>query len=243
MTKSGRATVIGLLLLGVLVAGAVSCSKKHSPVAEEIAKVYGLDSYGDVDAIRYTFTLEVPGVNVSRSWVWQPKTGQVTYEGKDKDGKPVTVTYRRSELDKQPANVKDNVDPGFVNDNYWLLFPFHAYWDTSADVQDKGTQNLPQGSGSARLVSVKYPSDGGYTPGDTWDLYVGSNNRVQQLFYHRGGTKKPSEVIATWEGYKKAGPLLFSTEHRGTADGQPLHLFLSNIAVKVKGSDAWVEAQ
>ena len=139
--------------------------------------------------------------------------------------------------------MKNDVDPGFVNDNYWLLFPFHAYWDTAADVQDKGSQPLPQGSGSAKLISVKYPSDGGYTPGDTWDLYVGSDNRVVQLFYHRGGPKKPSAVIATWEGYKKAGPLLISTDHRGTADGNPLHISFSNVAVKLKGSDAWVDAQ
>jgi hypothetical protein len=36
----------------------------------------------------------------------------------------------------------------------------------------------------------------------------------------------------TWAGYKKTGPLIFSTEHRGTADGKPLHLFFSNVVVK-----------
>ena len=243
MTHSRRATILGILVLGVLALAATSCSKKHSPVAEELAKIYGLDSYDQVDTIRYTFNAEFPGVSLSRSWAWQPKTGQVSYEGKDKEGNVVKVTYLRSQLDSQPANVKNDVDPGFVNDNYWLLFPFHAYWDTSADVQDKGSQQLPQGSGSAKLISVKYPSDGGYTPGDTWDLYVGNDNRVVQLFYHRGGPKKPSAVITTWEGYKKAGPLLISTDHRGTADGNPLHIYFSNVAVKLKGSDAWVDAQ
>ena len=50
-------------------------------------------------------------------------------------------------------------------------------------------------------------------------------------------------MIATWAGYKKAGPLLISTEHRGTADGKPLHLWFSNVAVKLAGSDKWMEAQ
>jgi len=45
-------------------------------------------------------------VNVSRSWVWEPKTNKVSYEGKDKDGKPVKVTYMRSELSSQPDTVK-----------------------------------------------------------------------------------------------------------------------------------------
>jgi hypothetical protein len=91
---------------------------------------------------------------------------------------------------------------------------------------------------------VKYPAEaGGYTPGDTWDLYIGKDGRIEAMFYHRGGPKKPSEVIASWTGYKKAGPLLVSTEHRGTADGGPLHIFFSNVAVKLVGSDKWMPAQ
>jgi hypothetical protein len=183
-------------------------------------------------------------VNVSRSWVWQPKTGQVSYEGKDKDGKPVKATYVRSQLNSQPANVKDEIEPAFVNDQYWLVFPFHVYWDTSADVQDLGMQKLPQGKGTAKRVVVKYPMEaGGYTPGDTWELFVGPDGRVKEFIYRRGGTKKPGVVIATWAGYKKAGPLLISTEHRGTADGNPLHLFFSDVSVKLTGSDTWMNAQ
>jgi hypothetical protein len=243
MTQSSRGTIVGVLLLGALILVATSCSEKRPAVAKEIATTYGLESFEQIDALRYTFNAEFPGVKLSRSWIWEPKTGHVSYEGKDKDGKAVKATYVRSQLSSQPAYVKDDVDPGFVNDQYWLLFPFHVYWDTSASIQEKGMQPLPLGNGSATLISVKYPSDGGYTPGDTWDLYVGKDNRVEQMFYHRGGAKKPSAVIATWEGYKKAGPLLISTDHRGTADGQPLRISFANVAVKLKGSDAWVDAQ
>jgi len=245
MANLSGTDVIRLLALGMplLMLSATSCSQKHSPIAEPIAKAYGLDSYGQVDAIRYTFNVEFPGVNVSRAWVWEPKTGQVSYEGKDKDGKPVKATYLRSQLSGQSDAVRNDIDPAFMNDNYWFLFPFHAYWDTSANVQDKGQQPLPLGNGSAKLVSVKYPAEGGYTPGDTWDLYVGNDNRVQQFVYHRGGPKKPSLVTTTWEGYKNAGPLLISTEHRGTADGGPFRLFFSDVAVKLAGSDTWVNAQ
>jgi hypothetical protein len=90
---------------------------------------------------------------------------------------------------------------------------------------------------------VKYPADGGYTPGDTWDLYVGKDNRVGYFGYHRGGAKPPSRVLASWAGYKKAGPILFSTDHRGFADGKPLHIFISDVAVKLTGSDTWMPAQ
>lgn len=245
MRSALRLTMMGLLLCGVLVLAPNSWAQKRAPILGQIAKTYGLDSWDQIQAIRYTWNGEVTGLlKAAHTWEWEPKTNKVSYEGKDKDGKPVKVTYIRTQLSSQPDNVKNEVDPAFINDNYWALFPFHAQWDTSATVTDQGMHKLPVGSGTARLVVVKYPAEGGgYTPGDTWDLYVGKDNRVEQMVYHRGGPKKPSLVTATWTGYKKAGPLLFSTEHRGTADGKPLHIFLSDVSVKLTGSDTWVKAQ
>ena len=244
MTKLRRSMTIRCLILGVLLLAGTSRAQTRPPIAEQLAKTYGLDAFGQIEAIRYTFNLQFPGVNVSRSWVWQPKTGQVSYEGKDKDGKPVKVTYNRSQLASQPDNVKNEIEPAFVNDQYWLLFPFHVVWDSSPNVEDAGMHKLPLGKGSAEQVVVKYPAEaGGYTPGDTWELFVGADNRVHEFVFHHGGTAKPSVVVATWAGYKKAGPLLFSTDHRGTADGKPMVLTFTDVAVKVTGSDAWMNAQ
>jgi hypothetical protein len=246
MTKLARSLTMVLLPLALLLLASTSWAQTRPPIVEQLAKTYGLDSWGQVDAVRYTFNLQLPAlkVNLSRTWTWEPKTGQVTYESKDKDGNPVKVTYNRSQLNSAPANVKDEIDPAFNNDNYWFIFPFHVDWDTSATVTVTEKQKLPLGKGSATLLSVKYPPEvGGYTPGDTWDLYVGSEGRVTEFVYHRGGPKKPSNVTTTWAGYKKAGPLLVSTDHRGTADGMPAHIFFSNVAVKLAGSDKWMDAQ
>ena len=245
METLGRSKTILSLALGVLMLAATSWAQNRAPIIDDIAKAYGLHSYGQVEGIRYTWNGEIPGLfKLSHKWEWEPKTGRVSFEGTDKDGKPVKVSYLRSELNSQPDAVKNQIEPSFVNDNYWLLFPLHAYWDTSATVTNEGMQKLPQGTGTATKVVVKYPSEaGGYTPGDTWELYVGKDNRVQQMVYHRGGDKKPSLVIASWTGYKKAGPLLFSTEHRGTADGKPLHISITGVAVKVAGSDTWMDAK
>ena len=246
MTKLARSITTCCLFFGVLLLAAASFAQTRPPIVEALAKTYGLDSYGQVDAIRYTFNLALPALNLnlSRTWTWEPKTGQVTYESKDKDGKPVKVTYMRSQLSTAPDNVKNDIEPAFVNDNYWVIFPFHVYWDTSANVEEKDKQKLPIGAGTAKLVSVKYPAEvGGYTPGDTWNLYVGTDGRVEQFVYQRGGPKKPSNVTTTWAGYKKAGPLLFSTDHRGTADGKPARIFFTDVAVKLAGSDTWVDAK
>ncbi|HEX4604282.1 MAG TPA: hypothetical protein VH724_09830 [Candidatus Angelobacter sp.] len=243
MTTSNRVTKLALLGIAMLFLAATSWSQKP-PVAEKLAKTYGLDSFGQIDAIRYTFNLDVPvlKLKLSRSWTWEPKADRVTYEGKDKAGNPVKVTYVRSQLDSQPDTVKKEIDPGFVNDQYWLVFPFHVVWDSGASVEDGGMQKLPVGQGSGQKVVVKY-SSGGYTPGDTWELFLGPDSRVKAMAFHHGGDAKPSLVIATWAGYKKAGPLLISTEHHGTADGAPMTLLFTNVAVKLAGSDTWVNAQ
>jgi len=251
MTKLDHSKTIAFVVFVLLVFVVTSCSERRSATqekpaqinAEQIAKTYGLDSFGQVEAIRYIWNAQFGAVNLSHSWEWHPKTDQVSYEGKDKDGKPVKVTYVRSELDSQTDNVKNEVDPSFVNDNYWLLLPLHVYWDKSATITDQGMKKLPAGDGSAELVVVKYPSDGGYTPGDTWDLYVNKDNRIEQMVYHRGGPKKPSLVISSWEGYRRAGPLLISMDHNGTADGNPIRIFISDVAVKLTGSENWINAQ
>ena len=243
--RNARLMFIAALASSLLVPVANSWAQERAPILENIAKTYGLDSWDKIEAIRYTWSADIPGLGkLSHVWEWEPKTGKISFEGKDKDGKPVKVSYDSSQLSSQSDQVKNQIEPAFVNDNYWLLFPLHAYWDKSATVTDEGIKKLPIGTGSATLVSVKYPKEaGGFTPGDTWDLYVGKNYRVQEMVYHRGGPKPPSVVVTSWTGYKKAGPLLISTDHRGTADGQPLRIFFSNVAVKLTGSDTWVDAQ
>jgi len=234
-----------LLALGMLLSmlPATSWAQQRPPIVEQMAKTYGLDSFGQIEGVRFAFNAEFPGVKLSRSWEWNPKTDAVSYEGKDKEGKPVKVAYQRSQLGGQSDAVKNEIDPAFVNDQYWLLFPFHAVWDQSATVTNEGMQKLPLGNASAERVVVKYPSEGGNSPGDTWELYVGADKRIEEFIFHRGGTAKPSTVTATWTDYKKAGPLLVSTDHRGTADEKPLRVFLSDVSVKVTGSENWINAQ
>jgi len=244
MTRWSRVSVFGVRLIAVLCLPAAASAQPRPAIADQIAKAYGFDAFGQVEAIRYTFDLDGgPKFKFHRSWVWEPKLDQITYEGPDKAGKPVKVTYKRSQLATQDAFVKEVVDPNFFNDQYWLVFPFHIIWDTGATVEDAGMHKLPLGKGKARKVVVKYPSTGGYLPGDTWALFVGHDMRIRELEFHHGGNAKPSVVIANWTGYKKGGPLLFSLDHHGKADGKPFRLWYTKVAVRLTGSDAWVEAK
>jgi hypothetical protein len=235
--------VMRLLIFGVLlILPATASSQQPPPIAQEIAKTYGLDSFGQIEAIRYTQNLESGPVKVSRTWEWSPKTDTVSYEGTDKEGKPVKATYRRSQLDSQSAAIKKEIDPAFANDQYWLLLPLLVVWD-GATVTEEGMNKLPLGEGSARRVVVKYPSEGGYQPGDIWELYVGADKRIEEIVYRRGANNPPKLVIASYADHKKAGPLLISTDRRGTRDGTPLRTLFSDVSVKLAGSQNWIDAQ
>jgi hypothetical protein len=50
-------------------------------------------------------------------------------------------------------------------------------------------------------------------------------------------------VLAKWGSQKKAGPLLISTDRRGRADGKPMRIFFTDVAVKLTGSDKWLNPQ
>jgi hypothetical protein len=239
--RKARVTVAGALLFGVLCLSVSVSAQERSPIVDQIAKTYGVDSWGQVEAIRFTFHLDPP--KLSRSWVWEPKADHITYDGPDKDGKPVTITYSHSQPASQSAFVKEMVDPAFINDQYALLLPLHFTWDT-VTVQDAGMQKGHLVKGSARKIVVKYPSDvGGYTPGDTWELFLGNDGRIREIVLRHAETVKPNLFYATWAGHKQAGPLLFSLEKRGTADGKPIHIFFTDVAVKLVGSSTWIEAK
>jgi hypothetical protein len=80
MPKSGRLTSTGFMVFAILVLATTSSAQTRPPVVEQLAKTYGLDSFGLVEAVRYTFNLQLSGLNLSHSWVWEPKTGKVSWE-------------------------------------------------------------------------------------------------------------------------------------------------------------------
>ena len=140
------------------------------------------------------------------------------------------------------------MDPAFVSDNCWFLFPFHAYWDHQrADVpKTTRTQNLPYTGHPARPVwsPVTYlrrrlharrhlvKSSSAATTASETNCCSSTGEREAECV-----------VIATWDGYKMAGPILGLDGPRGYGGWRGLHAFFSDVAVKLAGSDTWVDAQ
>ena len=67
MTKSSRVPVIGILLIGVICPSARVSAEQRPAIAEQIAKTYGLDSWDQVEAIRYTFNVDWPALRLKTS--------------------------------------------------------------------------------------------------------------------------------------------------------------------------------
>jgi hypothetical protein len=236
-----RLSVVSSLFAGLLLVS-TSLAQEKPDIRHQIADAYGLASWSKVEQIRYTFNVDAALKKFARTWTWEIKADRVTYEGPDSTGKPTKVTYTRANM---PPDVAKDVDPNFINDQYWLLFPFHLVWDKDVTVEDKGMTADPTGKtkGKVREVTVTYPkAGGGYTPGDTYDLFVGADNRIVAWNFHRGGAEKPALTV-TWADYKMAGPILVSMDHRGTLQDKPFHLFFTGVAAKLAGASDFAAAK
>ena len=75
-----------------------SWAQQRAPILDQVAKAYGIDSWDQVEAVRYTWNGEITGLfKAAHKWEWEPKTNKVTFEGVGKDGKPVKVSYVRTD--------------------------------------------------------------------------------------------------------------------------------------------------
>jgi hypothetical protein len=164
---------VKLFMVFLLTVGMTACaghSKERGMTARQhIAQSYGLQYFGEVEKIQYRFNVKIGEKLINRFWIWEPHLDRVTFKGMDYQE---AITYNRSEMVSTESNKLKKIDAWFINDNYWLLFPYHVAWDTNANVEDIGRQGLPMGDGKARCVVVTYPAAGGYTPGDVYDLFL-----------------------------------------------------------------------
>ena len=195
-------------------------------VRTRVATVYGLEEWDQVEELRYTFNVKVGEREVRRSWIWRPKDKRVTFRDELSEDEP--FSYNLDDVGDNPPEELKNIDHRFINDQYWLLFALHIAWDQDATVTRIADQPLPIGEGSATKLTVQYPETGGYTPGDAYDIYIGTDDRVVQWVFREGGQADPS-LATTWENHQHFGPLLIPTEFK-SADGS-FRLWFSGVAV------------
>lgn len=193
-----------LILAFTILSGCNQRSDEQQSIQQNVAQTYGLDNFKNVKSIAFTFNIKKDTISNARSWVWNVPGNIVSYT-KDTE----TMTYRR---DTVASEAMKKIDGMFTNDKYWLLFPYHLAWDSGMNVTVKEKQMSPIRKQEYTMLTSKYDDNGGYTPGDSYDLFIDENNIIREWVFHKGGSAEPS-ITTTWSEPETIGGLKISTNH------------------------------
>jgi hypothetical protein len=172
--------------------------------ADKIAARYGADAFPQVHSIHYVFHVLHAGKEKNREWTWFPKEDSVLYRGEDDKGLTLTAAYsRRNKYSMASASIAA-IDKSFINDEYWLLFPLHLRWDSGLAL------SLAPGG----KLTVRYPKEGGYTPGDMYDLVADKDGTLREWMFHRSGADTVT-MQANWAAPTLVSGLPVSLERPG----------------------------
>jgi hypothetical protein len=195
-----------------------SVSNEES-ITTKIADANGFENFEKVNQLNFTFNVKVNDtVRSQRSWKWYPKENKI--ELTEKGG---TFSYiKKDTLDEQAKAA----DQKFINDTYWLLFPYQLMWsDFNFEFNQSATAPISQQQMPG--LTVNYSSDGGYTPGDTYRLYLSDDLMVKEWTYESAGGRTLS---TTWEDYETFNGITIS-KMRKSPDGS-FQLYFTDIEVK-----------
>ena len=186
--------------------------------AEEIAHAHGYENWSKVKQFEFTFGGKVEDPNSGRSWKWNPKTDDVTLI-RESD----TISYNRTNMD----SIAIRSDRAFINDKYWALIPFQLVWD-DVTFEEHGKSIAPVSQDSLNKLTIVYPSEGGYTPGDAYDIFYDEDFIIREWNFRRGNAET-ANLSNTFEGYKDYNGLLLASEHK--KDTSSWNLLIRNIKV------------
>lgn len=174
-------------------------------VPELLADAHGFQHWNEVDQLRFTFNVDRGDMHFERSWVWSPKTHRVSaISGSD------TLVYDRGSMDSLALKR----DSGFINDRYWLLAPFNLMWDAKSYTYEHARdQKAPISGEPMQRLTIVYGNQGGYTPGDAYDLYFGEDHIIREWVYRKSNQAEPS-LITSWEDYVEVGGLKLARVHK-----------------------------
>lgn len=202
-------------------------SSKYTPnfvlsTAEKIAAKYGVENWKSVSEIRFTFNVDRGENHFERSFIWHPKTSEVVYMNSTD-----TVSYNRKATTLDSIAIQ--ADRAFVNDSYWLLAPFKLVWDEGTSFSEEKNVIAPLSKDTLNKLTITYGNEGGYTPGDAYDLYYAEDFTIREWTFRKGNDEKPS-MHTSWEEYKTVNNIELATMHQDSTGN--FKLYFTNISVK-----------
>lgn len=176
---------------------------KEQTFQEKLANAYGIDSFEKIEKLEYTFNVKKGEVEVARAWIWEPKTDEVTLVEKGD-----TIRFNHNSVTEELKTA----DHKFINDKYWLLFPFQLMWDTGYTSELKEDVEAPISKQKLTKFIIHYNNKDGYTPGDAYDFYIDQNFQIKEWSFRKGGKEDPS-LTTTWEDYETINGIKVATNH------------------------------
>lgn len=198
-------------------------AEKELTTAQKIANAHGFENWKKVTEVQFTFAVDRDTIKGNgRSWTWLPKKDSIFMKAGVQN-----IKYSRNNLDSLSANV----DRAFINDKYWAFVPFQLIWDSDATISESKKAEAPVSKTQMDMVTILYPSEGGYTPGDAYDIYYDKNYMIKEWSFRKGNSKDIS-LANTFENYKNYNGILIATDHK--KDNGKWNLNLTNIKVKTE---------
>lgn len=153
-----------------------------------------MDIY-EVKKLNFTFNVQLPDKIVKREWEWHVTTNKIFLNGEAHDQ-----------------------SQKFINDVYWLLFPLKVYESKDAVTlsTDTGARHPISGEPCTELT-VRYTDGEGFTPNDTYKLYINEKERITGWSYLKGGQEPPAR-ITTWEEYEEINGISLSLLRKSAND-------------------------
>jgi len=178
---------------------------KELTIAEKIANAYGFENWKNVEEVKFTFQVNRDSIKGNgRSWTWQPKTGKVNMAAGKK-----TVNYTRSHKD----SINMAADRSFINDKFWFFVPFQLVWNTTARISETKKMESPIHKTQLNMITITYQQEGGYTPGDAYDIFYDDQFIIKEWIFRKGNSVEPS-LTTTFENYEDYNGIKIATDHK-----------------------------
>jgi hypothetical protein len=195
---------------------------KELTIAEKIANAHGYEKWNQVKTFEFTFGGKIEDSSSGRSWVWNPKTNDIALTTNG-----VTTEYNRNNMD----SIILKADRGFINDKFWALIPFQLIWDEGTTISEPEKATSPINQKDLNKIIITYSNEGGYTPGDAYDIYFDDDYIIREWSYRKGNTTEPS-LSNTFENYSDYNGIKVAQDHK-KAEGD-WNLLVRNIKVELE---------
>lgn len=211
---------------------ATAADAKAETIAKQVEKAAGLDAWNKTRAVRFTFA-------GFRTHYWDKVTGDHRLDGRNRDGDTFVILHNLNTREgvafkngeetsgEEKAQLLELAYGAWINDTYWLIFPFKLR-DPGVNLTYDGSEEI-EGQTYDKL-KLTFESVG-LTPGDTYWAYIHrDNHRMERWDYVLESYEEGQGPTGwTWSDWQEYGGVLLASGRKMV--GGDRELPLDDIAV------------